>query len=93
MSTRLQVVMDEDELERYRACARAEGVNLSTWVRTALALAERSRPRRTAEEKLAAIEAAVRIPAEQRIPMPPIERYHEYRDWHERTRYGDLPEP
>ncbi len=83
--------MDEDELERYRACARAEGVNLSTWVRTALALAERSRPRRTAEEKLAAIARAAGSVAPPM--MPPIERYQEYRDWHERTRYGDLPEP
>lgn len=73
MGTRLHVVLDEDELARYRECAARDGVNLSTWVRMALALAERSRPRKTPEERMAAIRRAMDIPAGDRVPTPSIE--------------------
>ncbi len=73
MSTRLHVVLDDDELARYRDCAARDGVNLSTWVRMALALAERSRPRKTPEERMAAIRRAMDIPDSARVPTPTIE--------------------
>lgn len=93
MSSRLHVVLSDEEHARFKACAESEGVSFSTWVRTALELAERSRPRRSPEEKLAALERAAGIADDERLPMPPIDRYEEYRDWYERTRFGALPEP
>jgi|LakMenEpi03Aug12_release.lakeMendotaPanAssembly.Ray.scaffolds.fasta_scaffold284883_3 hypothetical protein len=90
MSTRLHVVLSDDESERYRACAEAAGVNLSTWVRTALRFAEQARPRRSPAEKLAALRRFMDTLPEDRAPMPPID---EYLAWHEATRYGDLPKP
>ncbi|MGI9186464.1 MAG: hypothetical protein ACR2J9_02905 [Gaiellales bacterium] len=72
MSTRLQVILDDDELARYKACATRDGVNLSTWVRMALTLAERTRPRKTPEERMAAVKRAMDIPASARVPTPTI---------------------
>lgn len=73
MSTRLQVILDDDELARYKACAAREGVNLSTWVRMTLTLAERARPRKTPEERMAAVKRAMDIPESARVPTPTIE--------------------
>ena len=58
MNTRLQVVMDEAELERYRKAAQREGLRLSEWVRLRLRAAKRDRPAKTAEQKLRAIQVA-----------------------------------
>lgn len=58
MSTRLQVVVDDAELKRFRRAARRHGVNLSEWVRRALREAERSSPSASAEHKIDAIRAA-----------------------------------
>ena len=35
MSGRIQVVIDADEREMFRRCARAQGVSLSAWLREA----------------------------------------------------------
>jgi Arc/MetJ-type ribon-helix-helix transcriptional regulator len=51
-------VGDED-LERYRRTAQAQGVNVSEWVRQALRVAERDRSSGDVEAKLAAIRKAV----------------------------------
>lgn len=72
MSTRLQVILDDEELARYKACAARDGVNLSTWVRMALTLAERSRPRKTPEERMAAVKRVMDIPVAERVPTPTI---------------------
>ncbi len=73
MSTRLHVVLSDEESERYRACAEAAGVNLSTWVRMALAMAEQARPRKTPAQRMAAIRRAMDIPDDERAPTPTIE--------------------
>ena len=58
MSTRLQVLMDPEELKSYRKTARREGLRLSEWVRLRLRHAQRDASVRTAEEKLRAIGVA-----------------------------------
>ena len=58
MNTRLQIVMDEAELERYRKAAHREGLRLSEWVRLRLRAAKRDRPAKTAAQKLRAIRVA-----------------------------------
>lgn len=60
MSTRLQVVMDEAELEAVRRAARERGMTVSEWVRQALRDARRKVAGGDAERKLAAIRAADR---------------------------------
>lgn len=87
MSTRLHVVLSDDEHARFRACAEAEGVSFSTWVRTALAMAERIRPRKTPEQRMAAIRRAMDIPDDERVPTPTID---ELRKGFER-KYEDAP--
>ena len=73
MSARLHVVLSDEEHARFKACAEAEGVSLSTWVRMALDLAERGRARKTPEQRMAAVRRAMAIPDEQRVPTPSIE--------------------
>ena len=60
MSIRLQVVMDEEEVGRYRRLATRNGVTLSEWVRQKLRLAERNETSGSVDRKLAAIRAAAR---------------------------------
>jgi len=67
MSQRLQVVIEDTDLERYRRTARAAGVNLSEWVRQALRVAERERSSGDVEAKLAAIRKA----ASYNFPVEP----------------------
>ena len=67
MSQRLQVVIEDTDLERYRRAARAAGVNLSEWVRQALRVAERERSSGDVEAKLAAIRKA----ASYNFPVEP----------------------
>jgi hypothetical protein len=57
---RLQVVMDEDELEAVRAAARERGVTVSEFVRETLREARRKVAGGDTERKLAAIRAADR---------------------------------
>jgi hypothetical protein len=58
MSKRLQVVVRDDDLERYARTADAAGVSLSEWVRQALRVAERERSSGDVEAKLALIRKA-----------------------------------
>ena len=73
MSARLHVVLSDEDHARFKACAEAEGVTFSTWVRMALDLAERGRARKTPEQRMAAVRRAMAIPDEQRVPTPSIE--------------------
>ncbi len=58
MSTRLQVVVDEAELARFRAASDRAGTTLSEWARHALRQAERGTALGDAGKKLDAIHAA-----------------------------------
>lgn len=60
MSTRLQVVMDQDEFELIRAAARERGMTVSEFVRETLREARRKVASGDTERKLAAIRAADR---------------------------------
>jgi hypothetical protein len=60
MSIRLQVVMDEEELDSIKAAARERGVSVSEWVRETLREARRKTADGDAERKLTAIRAADR---------------------------------
>jgi hypothetical protein len=59
MSKRLQVVVADDELERYSRTADAAGLTMSEWVRGVLRQAERETSSGDVEAKLAAIRKAV----------------------------------
>ena len=60
MSIRLQVVMENTELEAIRAAALERGMTVSEWVRETLREARRKVSDGDAERKLAAIRAADR---------------------------------
>jgi len=60
MSIRLQVIMDQDELEATRAAARERGMTVSEYVRETLREARRKIASGDTERKLAAIRAADR---------------------------------
>ena len=60
MSIRLQVVMDNQELDSIRSAARERGMTVSEWVRETLREARRKVSDGDAERKLAAIRAADR---------------------------------
>lgn len=60
MSTRLQIVMDQDELEAIREAANARGMTVSEYVRETLREARRKVASGDTERKLAAIRAADR---------------------------------
>ena len=58
MSKRLQVVVTDDELERFARTADAVGMTMSEWVRQSLRAAERQVSTGDVERKLAAIREA-----------------------------------
>lgn len=58
MSKRLQVVVRDEDLDRYTRSADAAGVTLSEWVRQAMRVAERERSSGDVEAKLALIRRA-----------------------------------
>ena len=60
MSTRLQVVIDEAEIGKYRRLAGRHGLTLSEWVRQGLRRAARDEPSADLDRKLATIRAAAR---------------------------------
>ncbi len=60
MSIRLQVVMEDAELDAIRAAAREQGMTVSQWVRETLRQARRKVSSGDAERKLAAVRAADR---------------------------------
>jgi hypothetical protein len=55
MSTRLQVVVDEVELEQYQQAAREQGMTVSEWVRQTLRHARQQSASGDVAGKLAAI--------------------------------------
>lgn len=59
MSKRLQVVLDDEELEQIRAAAERRGMTMSEWVRQVLRRARRSDAGGDVERKLAAVRSAV----------------------------------
>ena len=67
MSKRLQVVVKDEELERYARTADALGLTMSEWVRQSLRRAEREVSTGDVEAKLAAIRKA----ASYNFPIPP----------------------
>ena len=69
MSKRLQVVLDEEELEEIRRVARRHRLTVSEWVRQALRESRRAEPRRDEERKL----TVVREAAEHAYPTADIE--------------------
>jgi hypothetical protein len=58
MSRRLQVVVAEDDLERYERSAKAAGLTVSAWARQAMNAAERQTSSGDVEAKLAVIRKA-----------------------------------
>ncbi len=60
MSTRLQVLLDDDELKEIRRLARARRTTVAEWVREALRAARAQQPVRRPEDKLRAIRAAAK---------------------------------
>lgn len=60
MSKRLQVLLDDTELEDLQDAARREGVPVSEWVRRALREAQGRRPRGDMEQKLRAVRTAAK---------------------------------
>lgn len=60
MSARLQVVLNEAELNEYRRLAARDGLTLSEWVRQKLRRAGRDEAPGNIERKLATIRAAAR---------------------------------
>lgn len=58
MSTRLQVVLSDEEAAALKEVAGREGVTVSEWVRRSLREARRQHAAGSADAKLAAIDAA-----------------------------------
>jgi len=52
MSTRLQVVIDENEMCEFQAIARAQHITMAEWVRQALRRARREQPVINSEKKI-----------------------------------------
>jgi hypothetical protein len=59
MSKRLQLIINEKEIERLRKCAEREGLTLSEWARRALERARREQEGPTAEQKRKALDRAL----------------------------------
>jgi hypothetical protein len=70
MSVRLQVLLPEGEMEELRAVARQCDLTVSEWVRRVLREARDGFPRRSVEDKLAAIRQA----GAHRFPTGDIEQ-------------------
>jgi len=60
MTQRLQVLLDEDELEEIRRVARRHRMTVAEWVRQALRAARAEEPSIDAERKLAVVREATR---------------------------------
>lgn len=61
MSKRLQVLLEESELEEIRRAAATQDLTVSAWVRTALRQARERQPSRSKDAKLEIIREAARI--------------------------------
>jgi hypothetical protein len=60
MSTRLQVLLDEEELQAMREFALEQGLTLSEWVRQTLRKAMHLQPGDDVDRKLECVRSAVR---------------------------------
>jgi hypothetical protein len=60
MSKRLQVLLEERELQEIRQLARRNRMTVAEWVRQALRAARRVQPARDARKKLEVVRAATR---------------------------------
>ena len=60
MSHRLQVLLDESEMDEIRRIATRHGLTVAEWVRQSLRAARRHEPLVDSESKLAAVRRAVR---------------------------------
>lgn len=70
MSTRLQVLLDEDELHEFQRIARQQRLTLSAWVRQVLREGVRRQPAGDPDRKLRVVREAAR----HRYPAPPIDQ-------------------
>ena len=61
MSTRLQVLLPEEELREIRKLAKRDGVNVGEWVRRALRAARQDRSVKDPAEKLAAMHELLKM--------------------------------
>jgi hypothetical protein len=71
MSTRLQVVMSEEELDELKAAARAARLTVSEWVRQALRDARSAASPQLTDAEL---EAVFDLAAPHRFPAPDIDQ-------------------
>ena len=60
MTTRLQVLLEDDEIAEIRRVAKRHRMTVAEWVRQALRHARRDEPARDPRRKLAAVREAVR---------------------------------
>jgi len=60
MSKRLQVILDDDEMEEVAALAKRRRMTVSDWVRQTLREARSRQPRVAGDRKILAIRAAVK---------------------------------
>ncbi len=63
MSTRLQILLDERELDAIRTAAQRDGVTVSEWARNAMRTVRRSASSGDPSRKLAAIRVATEFEA------------------------------
>ena len=61
MSKRLQVLVSEEELGKYKRIAALKDLSVGEWVRTTLDLAAKNQEAKPAETVLAAIERAMKL--------------------------------
>lgn len=61
MSTRLQVILDDEELAEIRQVAAAQRLTVAEWVRQALRRARASEPRFRADQKLRVVRESARF--------------------------------
>ena len=60
MSKRLQVILDDEEMQEIRRLARQQRTSVAEWVRRALRAARQRQPLESAETKIQYVRAAVR---------------------------------
>jgi hypothetical protein len=70
MSVRLQVVLDDDELDRIQKLARRHHMTTAAWVRQVLRKALRGEPGAEVRNKLASVRAAL----DHEYPAPDIDK-------------------
>ena len=58
MSTRLQVILADEEMEEIRQVARTHRMTVAEWVRQALRAARRNQPLRDRQQKLTVLRGA-----------------------------------